>query len=125
MNYEIRINLQLLEGACVARVKGNSGEQVPCLIVPIKKSHLFLGEKGVYLNVNAWENKDGQAGQYGDTHALKQMLDKEVRDKMSEEERRAMPFLGNMRPRQAQQPAAQPVSMVAAISQEDKDDLPF
>lgn len=123
-SYDIRINLQQLEGAGVARVKGKSGEQVPCLVIPIKKSHLFLGEKGVYLSLSAWENKDGQVGQFGDTHGIKQMLDKETREKMTEEERRAMPFLGNMRPKQMQQ-QAQPVSAVAIVQQEDMNDLPF
>lgn len=124
MNYEIRLNLLALKGAGVARVKGKSGMEVPCLVVPIQMANLYLGEKGCYLNLNAWENRDGVTGQYGDTHGIKQSIPKERLEKMTEEERKALPFLGNMRPRVVQQ-SQMPVETTVSVSADDTNDLPF
>ena len=125
MNYEIRLNLLALKGAGVARVKGKSGLEVPCLVVPIKMANLFLGEKGCYLNLYAWENRDGVTGQYGDTHGIKQSIAKETREKMTEEERKALPFLGNMKPRAAQPSAVDIVTNSLEVAQADTQELPF
>lgn len=126
MNYEIRLNLQALKNAFVTRINGKTTAKT-CLVIPIQDANLFLGEKGCYLNINAWENKDGAVGQFGDTHGLKQSFAKEARDQMSEEERRALPFLGNMRPRQVQPSAAAmaAVTSTTTLAQGSEDDLPF
>ena len=78
-------------------------------------------EKDVYLNITAFAT-DSQ--QYGDTHMLKPNLPKEVREQMTDEQRRQQPILGNMRPlRQEVQSQGQPLSEEALDQQ--NDDLPF
>lgn len=121
-NYNIRVDLLKLKNAGCAFVTGKSGVKKQCLIIPIEDSRLFLGSKGCYLDLNAWENRDGQPSQYGDTHSLKQALPKLTLDNMSEEERKEMPYLGNMRPKEPQQ--AQPMAVTASVNAFDGD-LPF
>lgn len=65
-----------------------------CLIIPIEKNNLYKGEKGVYLNLTHIEVKNPAADQK-DTHLVKQDLPKEVYNKLSEDQRKAMPILGN------------------------------
>lgn len=121
-NYNIRVDLLKLKNAGLAYVTGKSGAKKQCLILPIEDTRLFLGSKGCYLDINAWENRDGQPSQYGDTHSLKQALPKATLDLMSEEERKAMPYIGNMRPKEGQQ--AQPMQVTATVGGEF-DELPF
>jgi hypothetical protein len=74
--------------------KGVSG-LVECLIIPIEKNKLFVGEKGVYLDLVAFEIKNPKPDSK-DTHLIKQSLSKDERSKMSEEQINAMPILGNL-----------------------------
>ena len=76
-------------------MKGQSGE-IDCLIIPIKENNLFIGEKGLYLDLAHHEIKNPAKDQT-DSHLVKQNLPKEIYEAMSDEERRAMPVLGNSR----------------------------
>lgn len=136
-NYKVSVNLLRLNGAFVSNLKGKATTK-RCLCIPIDEAHLFLGEKGCYLNLNAWETREESP--YGDTHYLKQRFSKEVGDAMTEEQRRAIPIVGNMKPKQGygpdgqpvqtQQPAPQPATVTEQQQQHDElpqrdDDLPF
>jgi len=69
-----------------------------CLIIPIDDNPgMFLGKKGCYLYAVAYETQNNQ---YGDTHMVKPDLPRDVRERMTEDERRNQPILGNMRPMQ-------------------------
>lgn len=59
-----------------------------------RRKSTFLGEKGVYLDITAIEIKN-KVGESKDTHLLKQNVKKEVYDAMTEDQRNAMPILGN------------------------------
>lgn len=48
-------------------------------VTRIDKSLLFKGEKGTYLNIAIFPNKNG-VGQFGDTHFIAQEVTKEQRD---------------------------------------------
>jgi len=75
------------------KAKGQNGE-VDGLFIPIKANKLFASEKGnTYLNLVAFEMKEKK--DYG-THIVKQSLNKEEREKMTDEEKREMPILGNL-----------------------------
>lgn len=119
-NYSIKLDLLKLKGAGVTNIKGRTATK-KCLVIPIEDARLFLGGKGVYLDLSAWESRE--QGKYGDTHGVKQSFSKETLDAMSEEERKALPFLGNMRPMQQQ--TAQPMAVNGYVSMEDDPDLPF
>jgi hypothetical protein len=74
--------------------KGKDGE-VECLVIPIEKNKLFVGEKGVYLNIVAFEIRD-QKPDRKDTHLVKQSFSKEIREAMTEEQLKSIPILGSL-----------------------------
>lgn len=116
-NFTTKLNLAGLKHSRKL-LKGESG-QIDCLIIPIKENQLFIGEKGLYLDLQHHEIKNPVEGQT-DSHLVKQSLPKEVYDKMSDDERRAMPILGNSKTWTPQSNEAQ-----LAEPQDEDDDLPF
>ena len=122
-NFSIKTDLLKLGGAFVTNLKGKAATK-RCLVIPIDDSRLFLGEKGVYLNLTAVEMREER---YGDTHIVKQNLPREVYDTMTEEERKAQPIIGTLRPIEGQAPKQMTVTHTtdAAVAVEDDDDLPF
>ena len=115
-NLNIKLNLQNLHCACRFE-KGQSG-MVECLIIPIEKNYLFKGEKGIYLDLTAFELKEPKDKR---THLVKQQLPKEVFKAMSDEEKRDTPILGDVTPFEFQE--SEPVSSSDPINPDD--DLPF
>lgn len=97
-NYSIKANLLKIKGAFVTNLKGKTATR-RCLVIDIDESGMFLGEKGCYLNMAAIEMNESR---YGDTHVVKVSLAKDVVEKMTEEERKAIPILGGMHPLQSQ-----------------------
>jgi hypothetical protein len=75
-------------------VKGKAGE-VDCLVIPIEKNRLFVGEKGIYLDLIAFEIKEPKPDRK-DTHLVKQSFSKEVREAMTEEQLKSIPILGSL-----------------------------
>lgn len=122
-SYNIKIDLQRLQGACLRKMTGRTGVTKTCIIIPIEDNpSLFLGEKGAYLNMTANEQENQQ---YGYTHYVRGDIPRDLYDRMSEEQRRSYPILGNMRPIQPrQQQVTQTVDMSASEDQQ-QDDLPF
>lgn len=117
-NYWLKIDLLKLQGACVMNLKGRT-QTKRCLVVPIDDSRLYLGEKGIYLDLTAIELQNQQ---YSDTHCLKQQLSREEYDAMSDEERRALPILGGMRAIERKQ---QQMSVTNTMDVSENEDMPF
>lgn len=117
-NYSIRTDLLKLQGAFVTNIKGKTATK-RCLCVPIDDSGLFLGEKGCYLSMTAIEMQNPQ---YGETHCIKVSYDKEVYERMSDEERSALPIIGGLHPlaRRSEVNAENNPYYIAS-----DDDLPF
>ena len=126
-NFQGKIDFLKLKNACVISVNGKSGAKKG-VFVPIEDNGLFVTTdennkvKGAYLNFAAFENK--RVGKYGDTHMIKQSIGKDARSKMSEEEKRSIPILGNMKPMELQN-ASQAVEAPVAPLVQEEDDLPF
>lgn len=121
-NFGIKIDLLKLKNSFVTNLKGKAATK-RCLVIPIDDSGVYLGKKGVYLNLTAVEMREQR---YGDTHVLKQSLAKEVYQAMSEEERMAQPIFGALKPIESQQwqmEVTQTTNATEAV--EDPDDLPF
>ena len=114
----LKINLLELKGQ-VKLLKGKSGD-LECFCIPIDINHIFRGEKGLYLDMIAFDIKNVKEGMK-DTHLIKQSLPKDVREKMSEDELKTMPILGNMRISEGS--SGEPISSPVVKSEED--DLPF
>lgn len=121
-NFSIKTDLLKLKAAFMTNLKGKTATK-RCLIIPVDDAGLFIGEKGVYLNLTAIEMREPK---YQDTHCVKVSLDKERYDAMSEEERNAQPIIGGMRQLE-RQTAEMPVTSTLDGSQVlgDDDDLPF
>jgi hypothetical protein len=121
-NYNIRIDLLKLNGAFMRNMTGKTATK-RCLIIPVDDNpSVFLGEKGCYLNMVAYET-DNQ--QYGDTHFVRGDLPKELRERMTDEQRKTVPILGNMRPIKPQQMQVQGSVNMDAPGDQQQDDLPF
>ena len=126
-SYSGKMNLLKFKNACIVTVQGKI-QAKRGVFIPVDDNNLFISAdedlkpKGAYLDFMAWENQ--QPGKYGDTHSLRQSLAKEVRDRMTEDELKAVPYFGNMKPYEATN-AAQTVAAPIAQVDENIDDLPF
>lgn len=95
-NISGKLNLASLQHVIEKR-KTKSGEMIDVITLPIKNNNLFLSEKGnVFFDLIAFEvAPDKRKGE--DTHLVKQSLDKAVMDKMTDEQKKAMPIIGNLK----------------------------
>lgn len=91
-NISTKINLAGLKHS-VRTIKGKSGD-LECLIIPILANNLFKGEKGVYLDLTGFEIKN-KVNDSKDTHLVKQSFPKEIYEKQTDEEKKAVPVLGS------------------------------
>ena len=126
MNYSGKLNLLRFKNACIVSVQGKT-EKKKGVFIPIDDNQLFVSAddrgqaKGAYVDFMAWENR--QVSQYGDTHAMRQQYPREVRERMSEEQLKTIPYFGNLRPFEPRNEAqnVRPMSEIVP----DVDDLPF
>lgn len=120
-DYSLKVKLTQLSGAFVKDLTGRTATK-KCIIIPVDDNPcMFVGEKDVYLNITAFASENPQ---YDDTHMLKPNLPKEVREQMTDEQRRQQPILGNMRPlRQELQSQGAPIN--ADALDEPQEDMPF
>lgn len=119
----IKIDLRQLKHI-IQKLKRKDGTEVECLTIPINENNLFKGEKGVYLDLTAFELKNKQPGSK-DTHIVKQSLPKEVFEKMTDEEKRALPILGNAIVWERQESTPNVIQEAFEPVPEETDDLPF
>lgn len=93
-NLQIKVNLTKIPGAALVNLKGKEATK-QCIVIPVEDAHLFVGEKGVYLNLTGIAFKEPK---YDDTHLIKQSLDKETYSAMTKEQQDAQPIIGGIRP---------------------------
>lgn len=79
----------------IKKIKGNSGEEVECLVIPIDKNYLYRGEKAIYLDFQGFEFKNEKENSK-DTHIVKQSFPKEYFNSLTDEQKKAIPPLGNL-----------------------------
>ena len=106
--------------AAIRLLKGKDGGLIECVVLPIEANNLFKGEKGLYFKWIAFELSKPAEG--SKDYLIKQSFDKEEREKMSEEQIKALPILGNLRvwgPREESEPVS---SMEMGF---EDDGLPF
>jgi hypothetical protein len=88
----LKVNLSNLKSVTQFQ-KGKNGP-IECLIIPIDENYLYRGQSGLYLDLTAFEIRNPKEGMK-DTHILKQSLPKEVYETLTDEEKKAMPIMGN------------------------------
>jgi hypothetical protein len=108
MKLNIKLNLSNLISA--VRFENGTNGPVECLIIPIEANHLFKGKSGIYLDMTAFELKEIKDNQ---THLIKQSLPKEIYKAQTEEQKKAMPILGNVSSFEAS--TSEPVSSTDAL----------
>lgn len=122
-----KLNLLKLKRAGIMQIQGRTGV-LRCLVIPVEDNNIFVTTdennhpKAAYIDLTAWELKNPK---YDETHMIKQSLPKEVRKKMTDEEKKAIPILGGLKPVifESQNAAS---SCAAPIAQtQNSDDLPF
>ena len=92
-NYNERINLANLEKVGVTTLNGANGP-VQCVVIPVKENNIFIGDKGIYLDLVIIETKDSK---YGDTHFVKRQLSKDERAQEKLSGQRIGKILGNLK----------------------------
>lgn len=129
-NYQLKLNMLKFNNAFVLAIDGKSSTK-QCVCIPIEDNHLFitadenLKAKAAYADININQYEGGKS-QYGDTHYARLAVPKEVRENMTDEEKKAIPYLGNMKPSQVTAPqSAEVATPVYSTPAEVKDDLPF
>jgi hypothetical protein len=86
-----KINLAALKSTAIMKLGKNN---VECIVIPISQNQLYKSDKGaVYLDLVGFESKPREGSK--DTHLVKQSFSKDILAKMTEDEKRAMPILGN------------------------------
>ena len=122
-----KLNLLKLKRAGIMQIQGRTGV-LRCLVIPVEDNNIFVTTdennhpKAAYIDLTAWELKNPK---YDETHMIKQSLPKEVREKMPDEEKKAIPILGGLKPVifESQNAAS---SCAAPIAQtQNSDNLPF
>lgn len=122
-----KLNLLKLKRAGIMQIQGRTGV-LRCLVIPVEDNNIFVTTdennhpKAAYIDLTAWELKNPK---YDETHMIKQSLPKEVREKMTDEEKKAIPILGGLKHVifESQNAAS---SCAAPIAQtQNSDDLPF
>ena len=108
-NYNLRLALTKIKGAKVMDVEGKTCTK-RCIVIPIDNNEGTVVDSyegkyegiltwkplsDVYLNLSAFEFKEKK---YGQSHGIKASFSKKKLERTSEEELKAMPFVGNMKP---------------------------
>lgn len=136
MNLSIKINLTQIPGVIFSKLTGKTGVQKECIIIPIEDCRLYVGEKGVYLDLSAYEFREQK---FANSHMVKQSFSKEtieeiksialtVNPNITESElqdvvNKANPIIGNIKP--FQKAEMQPAESEFAPSVGEGSDLPF
>lgn len=111
-------------------MKNKAGEQVECLVIPIKDNNLIKGQKGIYMDIKAIIHDSND--QYGNIAMLtknvsiKSMFGEgKTYQSLSEEEKAkhkaATPIIGNMK----EIGSETPIQSTPMQSGGDDEDLPF
>jgi len=115
--------LNLLQLHAVRKMITGKLGAVECLVIPIEKNKLFVGEKGIYLDLIAFEIDPAKRNaESKDTHLVKQSFSKEAREEMGEDELKSLPILGNL---QVWSGTVESEPVSSNELQPEEDDLPF
>ena len=113
------LNLSLLQNATTATVDGRS-----CLVIPIEDNpSLFVGRKGIYLDISIVETPGNM---YGHTHFVKADIGSAKRQNFSREDYIAhTPILGNLKVLESKEQEPAQEDSTSAVGESTDDDLPW
>lgn len=93
--FTTKIDLMKIPGAVLIPLGTADGSAVECLCIPVNNGYLFNGEKGVYMNTVTTERRSPS---YGWTHSVKISATTEFYKTLTDEQRKAIPFIGDAKP---------------------------
>ena len=93
-NLSIKIDLLKIKHSGIVNLTNKKKEKIKCLIIKLDNEDLYIGEKGIYLNLTGYAVEESKFNQ---THILKINYDKDFFDKMSDEEKKNTPIIGNIK----------------------------
>ena len=94
-NYNLKLDLSKLEGFGTVTLTGKSGTPKKCVVIPVDDNHLFLGEKGTYLDLVCFETPDSEYGSHLVT--VSKTKEEQEHEKQTGEKIRK-PIVGNLKP---------------------------
>lgn len=95
-DFFMSIELTKYKGASVQDLKFN-GQPVKCVIIPIEGNAITVMESGrAFANISVKDKNT--VDKYGNSHYLRPYYTKEGFKSLSEEDRKNIPFLGNLKP---------------------------
>lgn len=109
MNYRISLNLNKLKKLFTTEMKGNDGQPIPCLVIPLDDNPAIrVSDKGgIFLNLTVWENK--KKSSFGSHFIKTSALSKEERESMTIEEMNKFDYIiGNMKPMEGKSYSSNP-----------------
>lgn len=115
----IKLNLMRLKNAALITVKGKTATKRG-VFIPLDDNDIFEGESGAYLSLVAFEANLSD----GKTHIVKRSIKREDVEAMTEEQRKSIPIVGDIKPFGMSATAANPEGLEIETS-EGSDDLPF
>lgn len=128
MDLQGSIDLLKLTNACVVTLGNQTKKR--CVVIPIEDNDLYIkNEEGsnkprsAYLGISVWQRQS--QSQYGHSHYVKQNFSAAYRENHSDEEMKAKPFLGDMKPLQRQNGSTNYDAPSLEIPPEEQNDLPF
>ena len=116
MRYGLNINLKAIPNAFVCPIQGKTATK-NCLCIPLDSEGVFVGDKTISISATAYENTN-----FGHSHTLRLSIDSSKYESMTEEQRKAIPFIGHMKEFVGE--AGTPDTNAVAVPAEDVD-LPF
>lgn len=116
-NFNLKINLALMNGVTTISSKGNK-EKYVC--IPLSDNYIFEGRRGLYLDLTAYSYD----GKFGESHFLKLRIPKNVYEKMSDDDRRNTQIIGSMSPLVIDNGITQKADF-QDFKEVSKEDLPF
>lgn len=119
MRYFVNVELNKFKNSFVADIKGKTATK-KCICIPIEDNDIYCGDKTITASMVAYESD-----RFGHSHSLRQSVSAERLEKMSDDERKAIPYLGHMKIMSAEVLNKSVPVDGADIQPEGGEDLPF
>lgn len=115
MNYYVNIDLDTIPMSYITKMKDKEGKERQVAVIVLDGNPVvYNGNKHHTVNAIAWERSRNE---YNISHSLKVTPVKDVQ--MTEEERKALPYIGNMKEKSAEKPQTKTEPL------QPGNDLPF
>ena len=128
-NLSFSINLSKLKNAEVIEMPRSGGKVQKCIVIPVEDALIREHNNNYFLNLVANPTPNNQ---WGNSHAIKQQIPRDVYNTLSEGERKNLPFLGNVKTItyqreqiNTQERYSQQNTQMSRYGGINEDDLPF